>query len=797
MPSQPAPGRSSAGRHAASTRLAAARSFAASFLETRKTWGAPYWQHRVEAHALQRRPPRLERRRAQCGRGTWRTSRSRKAVNSSHPGEGSILWVRLQNPCAPTLALSFLECMDESWASITHRHVASECACTTARTLHYYYYYWYTLRQLCRAARALLQQHQSSVAEQSSNTQQPFRKQRSLQDELSRRVLFGVRGPAGVVGDGRVRPLGDVQQVREPLALRAQGQAVHDVQARPGACVRHALRRRLHAEARAGAVCRSRGAAAPLQRPRVGQPAKGRRAAATATVPRWWWWWCWCVPATHTQPHPLRAAWTPPLCTQARASRGELYHLPEINGFFDDPLHFQAIKCVQRWARRHPRRRQRRHRTQRLTCKPGRREQRQGGSWASWRCGAERLGVSRAATARLTLPGRRSKQSEDVARCRCALLVLVLGRRGLVGYTHPYITDKCKEAGREPPIFTSVHGMKKFVESNYKLHFCDLCIQGRKVRGGAAGQQRQRSLLASSSSSSSPSGVGLASAPSSAAQDVVEGRRRWWHVRVDPVLRSPPLVSGVPVRAAAVRQGWAGPAPAHRRRDGPPRRHLVQGAQEHAPRAGITLTLPLGGGREGSIASGACRRSTEQLAKSSSPHSLLRAAGCVGSFAGSSAAPLRTHLVRCTLLPAARAQGHPLCKFCRKRFYDSNELYRHMESDHEHCFLCRREQPSQYVYFRHYAELEGAPCLRRTTRASSLAWPLRALRCTHTHLRTPPRTQQGFPSAAVPPPAGGVERGASATCLLPPRLPCRALQLGAPPVPSPGVPGQEVRGVCV
>ncbi|GLI58515.1 hypothetical protein VaNZ11_000251 [Volvox africanus] len=51
-------------------------------------------------------------------------------------------------------------------------------------------------------------------------------------------------------------------------------------------------------------------------------------------------------------------------------------------------------------------------------------------------------------------------------------------------------------------------------------------------------------------------------------------------------------------------------------------------------------------------------------------------------------------------------KGHPLCKFCRTRFYDSNELYRHMEGSHEHCFLCRRAAPDKYVYYRHYEELE-------------------------------------------------------------------------------------------
>jgi hypothetical protein len=52
-------------------------------------------------------------------------------------------------------------------------------------------------------------------------------------------------------------------------------------------------------------------------------------------------------------------------------------------------------------------------------------------------------------------------------------------------------------------------------------------------------------------------------------------------------------------------------------------------------------------------------------------------------------------------------KGHPLCRFCKRRFYDNNELFKHMESAHEQCFLCRRHQPEKYVYYRDYAELEG------------------------------------------------------------------------------------------
>ncbi len=52
-------------------------------------------------------------------------------------------------------------------------------------------------------------------------------------------------------------------------------------------------------------------------------------------------------------------------------------------------------------------------------------------------------------------------------------------------------------------------------------------------------------------------------------------------------------------------------------------------------------------------------------------------------------------------------KGHPVCRFCKCRFYDNNELFKHMESAHEQCFICRRVQPDKYVYYRDYAELEG------------------------------------------------------------------------------------------
>ncbi|KAL4444334.1 hypothetical protein ABPG75_012071 [Micractinium tetrahymenae] len=52
-------------------------------------------------------------------------------------------------------------------------------------------------------------------------------------------------------------------------------------------------------------------------------------------------------------------------------------------------------------------------------------------------------------------------------------------------------------------------------------------------------------------------------------------------------------------------------------------------------------------------------------------------------------------------------KGHPECRFCRRRFYGENELFQHMHSAHEQCFLCRRANPNKYVYYRDYPDLEN------------------------------------------------------------------------------------------
>ena len=57
--------------------------------------------------------------------------------------------------------------------------------------------------------------------------------------------------------------------------------------------------------------------------------------------------------------------------------------------------------------------------------------------------------------------------------------------------------------------------------------------------------------------------------------------------------------------------------------------------------------------------------------------------------------------------------GGMACRFCRTRFFSDSELFIHMQSAHEQCFLCRRAHPDRYIYYKDYNELEGniAPLL--------------------------------------------------------------------------------------
>lgn len=39
--------------------------------------------------------------------------------------------------------------------------------------------------------------------------------------------------------------------------------------------------------------------------------------------------------------------------------------------------------------------------------------------------------------------------------------------------------------------------------------------------------------------------------------------------------------------------------------------------------------------------------------------------------------------------------GHPMCKFCVKRFYDTMHLYEHLTREHMECDLCAKEVRSR------------------------------------------------------------------------------------------------------
>lgn len=55
-------------------------------------------------------------------------------------------------------------------------------------------------------------------------------------------------------------------------------------------------------------------------------------------------------------------------------------------------------------------------------------------------------------------------------------------------------------------------------------------------------------------------------------------------------------------------------------------------------------------------------------------------------------------------------KGHPLCQFCRERFYGDDELYVHCRSKHERCFVCderdrAQDKPRSNTYYMNYETL--------------------------------------------------------------------------------------------
>lgn len=51
-------------------------------------------------------------------------------------------------------------------------------------------------------------------------------------------------------------------------------------------------------------------------------------------------------------------------------------------------------------------------------------------------------------------------------------------------------------------------------------------------------------------------------------------------------------------------------------------------------------------------------------------------------------------------------KGHPMCGFCRQRFYDDSALYSHMQREHYTCHICQRANPNSFVYYHDYSKLE-------------------------------------------------------------------------------------------
>lgn len=53
-------------------------------------------------------------------------------------------------------------------------------------------------------------------------------------------------------------------------------------------------------------------------------------------------------------------------------------------------------------------------------------------------------------------------------------------------------------------------------------------------------------------------------------------------------------------------------------------------------------------------------------------------------------------------------KGHPMCAFCRNRFFSDSELFKHNSEKHETCFICKRDNAQVRTYYRDYPDLESS-----------------------------------------------------------------------------------------
>lgn len=51
------------------------------------------------------------------------------------------------------------------------------------------------------------------------------------------------------------------------------------------------------------------------------------------------------------------------------------------------------------------------------------------------------------------------------------------------------------------------------------------------------------------------------------------------------------------------------------------------------------------------------------------------------------------------------SEGHPNCEFCKRRYYDKNALFQHLQKDHYSCHICD-QNGIQFKYYNDYPSLE-------------------------------------------------------------------------------------------
>jgi len=232
-------------------------------------------------------------------------------------------------------------------------------------------------------------------------------------------------------------------------------------------------------------------------------------------------------------------------------------------------------------------------------------------------------------------------------------------RRSLCSYTHPALAPEGSDARAAAlPHFPNLKELRRHLSERLQLHFCPVCLEGRKVSRSDAWRGMLSRHVSCSCYRALPA--------------LTSGHFAVWARQKNELQASITLICVVSGPSHCTLLGLCAWHSAWHNMSICIRKTLAEPDQ----RKGRLLCLQV--------------FISEQVLYTDKE---LKQHGRAGDVTGA--------------LAESGFSGHPSCRFCRRQFYGDTELFVHMHQTHEQCFLCRRARPDKYVYYRNYAELEG------------------------------------------------------------------------------------------